>query len=287
MTLKQALTRANGILAANNIEDAPLESELLLRHALKISRIQLYTEFNDELAPSQEETFWNLIKRRLCGEPTAYITGHREFYGLDFYVNPNVLIPRPESELLVENAIKLAKNHPVSIIAEIGTGCGAIVISLALNLPQAKIYAADISASALEVALFNRQKHRVVNRIRLLQGDMLDPLPEPVDLIVANLPYVKQSDLRQVNPANFEPPLALNGGSDGLEKIHQLCCQVSGKLCPQGSLLLEIGQGQGRAITTFLHSLFPSAKIEISPDLGGIDRMVSLTLLRNLQPLTR
>lgn len=278
MTLKQALTRANGILAANNIEDAPLESELLLMHALKISRIQLYTEFNDELAPSQEETFWNLIKRRLCGEPTAYITGHREFYGLDFYVNPNVLIPRPESELLVENAIKLAKNHPVSIIAEIGTGCGAIAISLAKSLPQANIYAADISASALEVALFNCQKHRVVSRISLLQGDMLDPLPEPVDLIVANLPYVKQSELRQVRSANFEPLLALNGGSDGLEKIYQLCCQVSGKLRPQGCLLLEIGQGQGRAVTTFLRSLFPSAKIEVTPDLGGIDRMVSLTL---------
>ncbi len=278
MTLKQALNHANGILAANNIEDAPLECMLLMRHALGISRIQLYMEFNDELAPSQEETFCNLIKRRLCGEPTAYITGHREFYGLDFYVNPNVLIPRPESELLVENAIKLAQNYPVSIIAEIGTGCGAIAISLAKSLPQAKIYATDISASALEVALFNCQKHGVVNSICLLQGDMLEPLPEPIDLIVANLPYVKQSDLRQVNPANFEPPLALNGGSDGLEKIHQLCCQVSGRLCPQGCLLLEIGQGQGRAITTFLHSLFPSANIEITPDLGGIDRMVSLTL---------
>ncbi len=278
MTLKQALNHANGILAANNIEDAPLECMLLMRHALGISRIQLYMEFNDELAPSQEETFCNLIKRRLCGEPTAYITGHREFYGLDFYVNPNVLIPRPESELLVENAIKLAQNYPVSIIAEIGTGCGAIAISLAKSLPQAKIYATDISASALKVALFNCQKHGVVNSICLLQGDMLEPLPEPIDLIVANLPYVKQSDLRQVNPANFEPPLALNGGSDGLEKIHQLCCQVSGRLCPQGCLLLEIGQGQGRAITTFLHSLFPSANIEITPDLGGIDRMVSLTL---------
>jgi len=278
VTLKQALNHANGILAANNIEDAPLECMLLMRHALGISRIQLYMEFNNELDPGQEETFWNLIKRRLCGEPTAYITGHREFYGLDFYVNPNVLIPRPESELLVENAIKLAQNYPVSSIAEIGTGCGAIAISLAKSLPQAKIYATDISASALEVALFNCQKHGVVNSICLLQGDMLEPLPEPVDLIVANLPYVKQSELRQVNPANFEPPLALNGGSDGLEKIYQLCYQVSGRLCPQGCLLLEIGQGQGRAIINFLHSLFPSANIEITPDLGGIDRMVSLTL---------
>ena len=285
MTLKQALNWAKRILAVNNIEDAPLECELLLRHALRISRIQLYTELNHELDHKQEAIFWNLIKRRLCGEPTAYITGHREFYGLDFYVNPNVLIPRPESELLVEKAIKLAQNHPVSTLAEIGTGCGAIAISLALNLPQAKIYATDISASALEVALFNCQKHRVVNRIRLLQGDMLDPLPEPVDLIVANLPYIKQLELRQMRSANFEPRLALNGGSDGLDKIRQLCCQVSGKLHPQGCLLLEIGQGQGRAVTTFLRRLLPSAKIEVTPDLGGIDRMVSLTLTTSLQPI--
>ena len=285
MTLKQALNWAKRILAVNNIEDAPLECELLLRHALRISRIQLYTELNHELDHKQEAIFWNLIKRRLCGEPTAYITGHREFYGLDFYVNPNVLIPRPESELLVEKAIKLAQNHPVSTLAEIGTGCGAIAISLALNLPQAKIYATDISASALEVALFNCQKHRVVNRIRLLQGDMLDPLPEPVDLIVANLPYIKQLELRQMRSAKFEPRLALNGGSDGLDKIRQLCCQVSGKLHPQGCLLLEIGQGQGRAVTTFLRRLLPSAKIEVTPDLGGIDRMVSLTLTTSLQPI--
>jgi len=278
VTLKQALNWAKRILAVNNIEDAPLECELLLRHALRIGRIQLYTELNQELDHKQEGTFWNLIKRRLCGEPTAYITGHHEFYGLNFYVDPNVLIPRPESELLVEKALKLAQNQPVFTIAEIGTGCGAIAICLALNLPQAKIYATDISASALEVALFNCQKHRVANRIRLLQGDMLNPLPEPVDLIVANLPYIKQSELRQVCSANFEPRLALNGGSDGLEKIRQLCCQVSGKLRPHGCLLLEIGQGQGRAVTTFLYSLLPSAKIEVTPDLGGIDRLVSLTL---------
>jgi release factor glutamine methyltransferase len=156
---------------------------------------------------------------------------------------------------------------------------------LGLNLPQAEIYATDISASALEVALFNCQKYRVGNRIHLLHGDMLKPLPEPVDLIVANLPYIKQSELRQMSSANFEPLLALNGGSDGLEKIQQLCCQVSSKLCPQGCLLLEFGQGQGRAVTALLRSLFPLAKIEVTPDLGGIDRIVSLTLPHTPQPI--
>ena len=278
MTLKQAFNHARETLIANNIEDATLESELLLRHALKISRVQLYLDLDYELNSKQEKTCWHLIERRLNGEPTAYITRHREFYGRDFYVDSSVLIPRPESELLVEKALKLAQNRPTPTIAEVGTGCGAIAISLALNLPQAKIYATDISASALKVALFNCQKHGVANRICFLQGDMLDPLPEPVDLIVTNLPYVKEPELLPVHSANFEPLLALNGGSDGLEKIRQLCRQANNKLCPDGYLLLEIGQGQRKAVTTFLRSLFPSAKIEVTPDLGGIDRVVSLTL---------
>jgi len=279
MTLQQALSRAKAILVKNNIEDAPIECELLLRHALKISHAQLYLDLNHELSLEQEETFWHLIKRRLNGEPTAYITEHREFYGLDFYVDSRVLIPRPESELLVEMALNLAQNRTVSTIAEIGTGCGAIAISLALNLPQTRIYATDISASAIDVAQLNCQQHGVVNRIHLLHGDMLNPLPEPVDLIIANLPYVKESELLlAISPMNFEPQLALNGGSDGLEKIRQLCHQVRSKLRPEGSLLLEIGQGQAPAVTTFLRSLFPSAKIEVTSDLAGIDRVMSLTL---------
>ncbi len=244
MTLKQAFSHARETLTTNNIEDASLESELLLRHALKISRVQLYLNLDYELSSKEEETLWHLIERHLSGEPIAYITGHREFYGLDFYVDPSVLIPRPESELLVEKTLKLAQTRTVATIAEIGTGCGAIAISLALNLPLAKIYATDISAPALEVALFNCQNHGVVNRICLLQGDMLDPLPEPVDLIVTNLPYVKESELPPICSANFEPLLALNGGSDGLEKIRQLCHQLNNQLCPEGCLLLEIGQGQ-------------------------------------------
>ncbi|MDH5695076.1 MAG: peptide chain release factor N(5)-glutamine methyltransferase [Dehalococcoidia bacterium] len=278
MTLKQTLSLARGVLAGNNIEDAPLECDLLLRHTLKLSRTQLYLDLDRELSPKQEEAFWHLIERRLNGEPTAYITGHREFYGLDFHVDRHVLIPRPESELLVETALSLAQNRPLSTIAEIGTGCGAIAISLALSLPEVKIYATDMSAAALKVALLNCQKHGVVNRIHLLPGSMLDPVPEPVDLIIANLPYVKESELALMNSAKFEPLLALDGGSDGMEPIRQLCHQVDGKLRPGGYLLLEIGQGQRRAVTTLLHNLFPHGEIKAVPDLSGIDRVVSLTL---------
>ncbi len=273
MTRNQALSHARRTLTTGNIEDAPLECELLLRHTLKLSRAELYLDFNNELNPQQEETFWHLIRRRLNGEPTAYIIGHREFYGIDFYVDPGVLIPRPESELLVEKAITLAQNHPIATIAEIGTGCGAIAISLALNLPQVKIYATDISTPALKVARVNCQRHGLADRVCLLQGDMLAPLPQPVNLIIANLPYVKEAE---IDAGNLEPLLALNGGSDGLEKIRQLCRQLNDKLHPEGYLLMEIGQGQGKAVTTLLGSLFPSAEIEVAPDLGSIDRVVSL-----------
>ena len=278
MNTKEILTRAKKMLTASNIEDVPLEAELLLRHTLKISRVQLYSEFDRALSPRQEEAFWNRIERRLIHEPSAYILEHREFYGLDFYVDQNVLIPRPESELLVEQALRLAQKNSLSNIVDVGTGCGAIAITLALRLPQAKIYATDISASALRVARSNCQRHWVADRVCLLDGDMLDPLPEPVDLIIANLPYVRTSDLPGTKELSFEPRLALDGGSDGLGKIHQLCLQVSDKLRSGDFLLLEIGEGQGRAVTTFLHQLFPLAKIEVTPDLGGIDRVVNLAL---------
>ena len=280
MTLKQAIHHARGSLAAENIEDALLESELLLRHTLKISQTQLYIDFGRELSPKQEKIFWNLVKRRLKGEPTAYIIGHREFFGHDFQVNPDVLIPRPESELLVENAIQIAQNRSGFTIAEIGTGCGAIAISLTLSLPKAKIYATDISASAIKVARANCQKHGVTKKIRLLLGDMLDPLPEPVDLIAANIPYVRESELPAHFPVSSEPRLALDGGPDGLEKIRRLSHQLNGKLSSEGYLLLEIGQGQKKAITTTLSNLFPSAEIDVTPDLAGIDRVVSLHLTR-------
>jgi release factor glutamine methyltransferase len=287
LTLKQALRRSQDILAKSNVEDASLEGELLLRHTLKISRVQLYLDLEHELTPQQNRTFWRLVERRLSGEPTAYITGHREFYGLDFYVDSRVLIPRPESELLVETALSLTKNHPLVTIADIGTGSGAIAISLALELPQAKIYATDISAAALEVAMVNCQEHKVADRIHLLPGNMLEPVPEPVDLIVANLPYVRKSGLA---PTRFEPLLALDGGSDGTERIRQLCCQVGSKLRPHGFLLLEIGQGQKEAVTALLQNLFPAGKIEVVPDLSSIERLVSLSLATSpaqldIQPL--
>jgi len=288
MILKQALSRSQEILVANDIEYAALECELLIRHALKISRVQLYLDLTQELSPEQDETFWHLIKRRLSHEPTAYITRHCEFYGLDFYVDPRALIPRPESELLVEEALEFTSKHPAGknhprLIADVGIGSGAIAVTLARYLPQAKIYAIDVSATALEVAAINCQRHRVGNQVQLLLGNILEALPESVDLIVANLPYIRDSEMEDLSPEIqlFEPSIALAGGKDGLDKIHQLCRQVGDRLRPEGCLIVEVGLEQRSAVTTSLRSLFPSAQIKVIPDLSGIDRVVSLRLTRN------
>jgi release factor glutamine methyltransferase len=278
VNLKQALAQARRILSENNIDEASLEGELLLRYVLGISRTRLYSDLERDLSPSDEEALRQLIERRLRGEPSAYITGHREFYGLDFYVDHNVLIPRPESELLVEKAMALAQNREIAIIADIGTGCGAIAISLARNLPEAIIYATDVSAPALELAESNCRRHGVMDRVRLLPGDMLDPLPEPVDLLIANLPYVREAELPRGGPLSYEPVLALSGGPDGITEIERLCFQVGEKLRPGGYLLLEIGQGQGKPVSDLLQRALPSAQIEITRDFAGMERVVSLCL---------
>jgi release factor glutamine methyltransferase len=275
MTVKETLSRARKLLGGSHIDNAPFEGELLLRQALGISRAQLYTDLDYELKAEQETAFWRMVRRRLDGEPTAYIVGHREFYDLDFIVTPGVLIPRPESELLVEKTLSLAQNYRAPVIADIGTGCGAIAISLALNLPRARFYATDISIAALVAAEANCNRHGLADRIHLLYGDLLEPLPEPVDFIIANLPYVKLSD---IDNCCREPILALDGGADGLEQIRRLLHQADGRLNPGGCLLLEMGQGQREAIAALSYSLFPTARLEVTPDLGDIDRVVKISL---------
>jgi release factor glutamine methyltransferase len=279
VTRREVLDHARQVLTKNHINDASLEAELLLRHTLDINRVRLYSEQDVELTPQQSADFWQKIERRMKNEPSAYITGHREFYGLDFQVNTSVLIPRPETELLVEKAILCAKKYRLPVIVDTGTGSGAIAISLAVNLPDARIYATDISVSALEIAYKNTIQHGVSDRIRLLHGDLLQPVPQTVDIIVANLPYVTATDMLSVNTAGYEPQLALDGGHDGLDIIRKLCSQVPGKLKPNGCLLMEIGMGQKNAVVDFLRDLFPTAGIEIIPDLSGIDRVIILRLL--------
>jgi len=275
VNLRQALTKARDTLVKSNVDDASLEGEILLRYLLAIDRAGLFSDLDRELSPRQKKEFAGLLERRLSGEPAAYITGHREFYGLDFEVDQHVLIPRPETELLVELALKTARSHNMTKSADIGTGCGAIAISLAVHLPGAVLYATDISPEALEVARDNLKKHSVANRVILLRGDLLEPLEKPVDMIVANLPYVKEADLP---PNGREPRPALDGGKDGLDVIKNMCRQAGGKLNTGGYLLLEIGQGQAEMVVAILCKAFPAAAIEVHKDLAGIERAVSLRL---------
>lgn len=284
MILREALQSATQTLRTAGIADASVEAELLLGHVLGISRTQLYTEPERSLTSVETEHLWRLVQRRLDHEPAAYILGRCEFYGIDFYIDYHTFIPRPETELLVEKAVELAQRishrEEQITIADIGTGCGAIAVSLALALPQAKIYATDVSASALQVAEMNCRRHGVNSQVELLQGNLLEQLPQPVDMIVANLPYIKDCEFKDLSPEirKFEPTMALAGGEDGLDKIQQMLEQMPGKLSYGACFLLEIGQGQGGMVTSLIKSYFPQASIELISDLGGIERVVKVGL---------
>lgn len=282
MTLTQALQQSAHILSVNGIEDSYIEARMLLGHITKLSPVQIYTQTEQTLSQEQEGSLHELIERRLRREPTAYIVNHREFYGIDFYVDSRVLIPRPETELLVDTAVEFSKNstylpNPL-LIADIGTGCGAIAISLALNLPQSKIYATDISYSTLEVARLNCEHHKVTRQVTLLQGNLLEPVPEPVDLIVANLPYVRNSELENLSPeiTRFEPRTAIDGGKNGLKCIRQLLEQAEEKTSPRGCLLLEIGQNQEKEVIHLIHSCLNKVSFGFISDLNGINRVVKI-----------
>ena len=283
MKLREALRSAREVFSSQNIDDAHLEAEILLRHVLKVNRVQLYVNQDTELTTEQSQTYESLIERRLSGEPSAYIVGQREFYGLDFYVDRRVLIPRPETELLVDKALEFARQHPnISrpVIADVGTGCGNLAISIAKHLPRAKIFASDISQAALEVAAINCRHHRVSHRINLLQGHLLEPVPGKAYIIVANLPYVKEKELAALDPnvREFEPHLALHGGSQGLDYIAELLAQAPHKLSQGGAIFLELGEGQGTAAITLAQKHFPQSEICLYPDLRSIDRVLGVYL---------
>jgi release factor glutamine methyltransferase len=282
--LREALQSATQTLRRAGIANASVEAELLLGDVLVMSKAQLYTEPERSLTSVETEHLWHLVRRRLDHEPAAYILERCEFYGIDFYIDYHTFIPRPETELLVEKAVELAQriSHRGKqiTIADIGTGCGAIAISLALALPQAKIYATDISALALEVAKINCRRHAVNSQVELLQGNLLEPLPQPVDMIVANLPYIKDYEFKDLSPEirDYEPTIALTGGEDGLDKIQQMLEQMPEKLSYGACFLLEIGQGQGGMVTSLIKNYFPQASIELISDLGGIERVAKVGL---------
>ena len=281
MNVRKALCLIRHILSSGNIDDVFIEAEALLCHVLDTSKTQLYTKPERALTPEETSHLKSVIRRRLQHEPTPYIAGHCSFYNIDLRVNHHVLIPRPETEILIQAAIdyinSISKENAYTI-ADIGTGSGSIAISLSLALPQATIYATDISGPALQVAKMNCQRYKLCDKITFLQGNLLEPLPKPVDMIVANLPYVENSELTKLSQEirDFEPRLALAGGDDGLDIIRQLLLQASDKLHHKGSLLMEIGQGQAEKIRSLVHKYHPQATIKLIPDFRGIYRVVKI-----------
>ncbi|MDO8637062.1 MAG: peptide chain release factor N(5)-glutamine methyltransferase [Dehalococcoidia bacterium] len=283
MKVGQAWKDASAKLAAGGIEDALMEGELLLRQTLKMERSEFYSGLSGELTTSELNRLKEFLTQRLTHKPSAYIRHVKEFYGLEFYVDERVLIPRPETELLVEKALEMvhsrltlrqAQGGEGLLIADIGTGSGAIAVALAVNLPRFRIFATDISGEALEVAEINCRKHGVADRVQLLSGDLLTPLPQPVDIIIANLPYIPDAELDNLAPevSRYEPSLALSGGPDGLEYIRRLIDQGTAKLKPGGALLLEVGMGQAEVVAGMVHRYF--LDVTVYSDLAGIPRVV-------------
>jgi release factor glutamine methyltransferase len=279
MTLRQAITAA----AAQFTNDEHLratasrDAELLLLHTLQISRVTLLTHPGRELSAEQLALYRANICRRLQHEPIQYITGEQEFYGLLLDVTPAVLIPRPETEYLVEAVLaRLPKDVPLQI-ADIGAGSGAIAIALAVHLPLAEITALDLSAKALAIAAANAGKHSVANRVHIIQSDLLSVVnqksSQTFDAIVSNPPYIPESDRATLHPQvrNHEPAAALFAGADGLDLYRRLIPQAHAALKPNGLLALEIGHGQREAIAALLESW---QEVSFTDDLQQIPRVV-------------
>ena len=284
VALAEVLRQIHHTLEEVGIPDARLEAEVLLTNILQTPRHRIYAYQEQELTSAQEELLARLVERRLKREPLAYILGHKEFYGVDLAVGPGVLIPRPETELLVEQTLFLGMLHMEAgdlVIAEPGTGCGAIAINLAIHLPMARIHATDLSAEALEVAGHNVDRHNVGDRVTLHQGDLLEPVPEAPDVIVANLPYVPSGDIPVLQPEiSWEPREALDGGPDGMDVIVRLLHQAVGALKETGLIILEIDPRQARALEELARSTFPSASVSIEQDLAHLDRIITVDLGR-------
>jgi release factor glutamine methyltransferase len=258
------------------VEEASLEADLLLMKALELDRPHLYSSPERLVTPEERGVLARDLVRRLNGEPWPYICGYREFYGLNMRLSPGVFIPRPETELLVDLALELARTFPADRplhIVDVGTGSGAIAVALAVHLPQAVVYATDISPLALEVARLNCEDHRVEGRVILLEGNILGPVPGPVDMVVSNPPYIPGADLPHLSKEVRSEPLdALDGGEDGLDVVRSLVPQAISKLGRPGGLIMEISPGQGREVCRMAHALAPEGSFTLHDDLAGRQR---------------
>jgi release factor glutamine methyltransferase len=252
VTVLELIQRSAEFLTRKGVENPRLNAELLLAHVLTLPRMRLYLEFERVVPDPQVDQYRELVKRRGTREPLQHITGTANFCGLEFVVNRNVLVPRPETELLAEQGWTFLKSRPEPAALDFGTGSGCLAVLLAVRCPSATVWAMDISSEALEVARGNAGRHQVADRIRFCRAgglDALDPRP-PVDLILTNPPYIPSADIATLDPEvrDFDPRLALDGGVDGLDWYRHLATQGRTLLKPGGKLMAEFGDGQAEGI---------------------------------------
>ncbi len=286
-TAGEALRQAAAALRTAGFRTPRLDAEVLLGQVTGFSRETLLAHPERILAAEQAASFETLVGRRLERCPVAYLVGHKEFMSLDFEVGPGVLIPRPETELLVEVALDLARQVAAPVLADVGTGSGAVAVSLAHFLPGAVVYATDLSQEALGYA--HRNAERLKGRVELRRGDLLDALagdrPEGggpfLDGVIANLPYVPDRDWERLEPnvREWEPPESLKGGADGLDLVEGLIRQLPGYLRPGGFVCLEHGPGQSEPIAAALRAV-TGGSITVHRDLAGLERVVAATNAR-------
>ena len=260
------------------VSDTPvLDAQVLLAHCLERKRAWVLAHPEATLSEAQEEALRAAMERLQAGEPLPYVLGHWEFFGLDFSVTSDVLIPRPETELLVESALEWLQANPQRRRAlDVGAGSGCIAVSLAARTPDLHIIASDISWPALLIARQNAARHGLERRIWLVQADLVSALCGPFDLICANLPYIPTQKLHMLWVAAHEPRRALDGGPDGLAAISRLLASIPGCLAPAGLVLLEIEASQGASLLALARQHFPGAQVAVLPDLAGHDRLVSI-----------
>jgi release factor glutamine methyltransferase len=260
--------------------DTPgLDSQVLLAQVLERPRAWVMAHPQAELNEVQSERLQSMLQRLEAGEPLPYVIGHWEFYGLDFQLNSAVLIPRPETELLVDQARAWLQANPMrNRAADVGTGSGCIAVSLAVHHPVLRVTATDVSATALRIARENATRHGVAKRIDFVQADLLAALRQPFDLICANLPYIPSAELKKLGIFEREPSLALDGGSDGLALIRRLLAQAEPRLAPGGLLLVEIEASQGGQVLSLAGKSFPAARSVVLADLAGRQRLLRVEL---------
>jgi len=282
MKITKAINQAADILSVAAIQEPRREAISLLELAVGRDRTFIFAHPDHDLTESEQDAFSALVGRRASREPLQYIRGHQEFYGLDFIVTPDVLIPRPETEILVENAIKDLRSKSDASFCEVGVGSGCISVSILHELPSATAVGIDVSEKALEITRKNAEKHRVSNRLTLLRSDVFEALTEQrFDMIVSNPPYVPRSDFETLQPEvrDFEPHVALTDGSDGLSIIEMIISGAPQRLRPGGSLLMEIGFAQSEAVRG-LFDMQVWEHIEFLDDLQSIPRIVC-AVIRN------